>query len=70
MAQKYSIPAYLVFTKEELANMSRLLELTEESMKGLNGIAPQRLRDYGKFFCETMEDNETGREFDGEDSQS
>lgn len=35
LAQQHSIPAYLVFTNEELSIMSRLPELNEETVRGI-----------------------------------
>ncbi len=45
-----AIAPFLVFTNEELAILARLPEVSTESIKGLKGIAPQRLKDYASYF--------------------
>ena len=50
LSTQRGIAPFLVFTNEELAILSRLPELNAESIRGLKGIAPQRLRDYAPFF--------------------
>ena len=69
LAQQHSIPAYLVFTNEELAILSRLPELTDETVRGIKGIAPQRLKDYVRFFY-TVSHAEASGGTDAPDSQS
>lgn len=69
LAQQHSIPAYLVFTNEELAILARLSDLNEETIRGVKGIAPQRMRDYIHFFY-TARHAETSGEPDAPDSES
>lgn len=52
LAQQKACPAYLVFTNEELAILARQPELTDDSVKGLKGIAPQRLKDHVFYFLD------------------
>lgn len=68
VAKKFSLPAYLIFTNEELAVLSRLPMLTEETAKSAKGIAPGRLNDYLPYFMEDFNryTDETGGELDGE----
>lgn len=65
LAQQLAIPAYLVFTNEELAILSRLPEISDDSIRGVKGIAPQRLKDYIKYFY-----GKTGGKSDAGDSVS
>lgn len=69
LSDKNSIPAYLVFTNEELALLAKIPELSEDTTRNVKGIAPQRLKDYIRYFY-TVEDAEASRETDSENSQS
>ena len=42
------MPAYAVFTDEELAGICRLAELTEKSLATLPGIGEKKIIRYGK----------------------
>ena len=68
LSLRFSIPAYLIFTNEELAILARLPELSEESVKGIKGIAPQRMKDYMKYLIETLKEDEESGEPDAPDS--
>lgn len=70
LAQQRAIPPYLVFTNDELAILSRLPELNAETVKGLKGIAPQRMKDYIANFYNLTNDAETSGPADAADSQS
>ena len=50
IAQQRAIPPYLVFTNEELAILARLPAVNDETVKGIKGIGPQRLKDYVTYF--------------------
>lgn len=69
LANRLSLPAYLVFTNEELALLAKIPELREDSVKSLKGIAPQRLKDYVKYFY-VVNNGETSGQPHAEDSQS
>ena len=49
-ATKNAIPAYLIFTNEELATLARVPVLNAETVKGVKGIAPSRLKAYVEHF--------------------
>ena len=68
IASTNNIPAYLVFTNEELALLAKMPPLTEENTRQVKGIAPQRLKDYVRYFIETGNGEESGTS-DGADSQ-
>lgn len=61
------IPAYAVFTDEELAQICRLQEITQESMQKLKGVGEKKITRYGSYFTG---ENETRKKFMGEDSGS
>lgn len=67
LATQNSIPAYLIFTNEELAILARLEELTAETVKQVKGIAPSRLNAYIENFY-VVTDAEEGGKSDAEDS--
>ncbi|MBO5591566.1 MAG: HRDC domain-containing protein [Prevotella sp.] len=69
IATQESLPAYLVFTNEELAVLAQLPAVNEETTKHVKGIAPKRLGDYVKYFYDTTGDGEAGGKPDGEDSR-
>ena len=68
LAQQHNIPAYLVFTNEELSILSRLSQLNDETVRGVKGIAPQRLKDYVRFFYDVSHAEASG-ELDVANSQ-
>ena len=69
LSQQYSIPAYLVFTNEELSILARLPELSAEAVRGVKGVAPQRLKDFIHFFYSESH-AETSGEPDAPDNES
>lgn len=69
LADQNSIPAYLVFTNEELALLAKMPELSEETTKHIKGIGSQRLKDYIHYFY-TVQDAEESGAVDAENSQS
>ncbi len=50
LAQAEAIPAYAVFTDEELAQMAKLEELTLATMKKVKGIGQKKVEKYGAHF--------------------
>ena len=67
LATKFSLPAYLIFTNEELAILAHVPELNEESARLVKGVAPSRMKDYVKYFY-VVSDGEAGGQLDAEDS--
>ena len=47
MATEDGIPAFAIFTDEELAGMARLQEITTSSMKSVTGIGDKKTARYG-----------------------
>lgn len=56
LAQEEDLPAYAVFTDEELAGIAKVEELTLAKMKAVKGIGEKKLEKFGKFFVETDKD--------------
>ena len=52
LATQRSVPAYLIFTNEELAILAKIQDLSEETSKHIKGIAPSRLKDNIEHFQE------------------
>lgn len=48
LASKDAVPAFAVFTDEELAQISRLEAITCETIKSIKGIGEKRIEKYGK----------------------
>jgi len=67
LATENSIPAYLIFTNEELVTLARIPELNTESVKEVKGIAPSRLKMYIEHFF-VVADAEENRESDAKNS--
>lgn len=68
IAKDDAIPAYAVFTNEELSNFSNLIELNEQSMKTVEGVGEKKMEKYGKRMLELYtaigKPNETNSLFD------
>jgi len=52
LANEDGVPAYAVFTDEELAGIARLGELTESGMKSVPGIGEKKVARYGRQMIE------------------
>lgn len=52
LAADDGVPAYAVFTDEELANITRLPELTAKSMESIPGIGEKKVIRYGRPMIE------------------
>ena len=50
LSQKEGIPAYAVFTNEELAKLAKLENLTLAGMKKIKGIGEKKVEKYGGHF--------------------
>lgn len=65
-----AIPPYLIFTNDELAILAHLPVVNEETIKGLKGIAPQRMKDYIAYFYNVTNYAEESGTPDAADLQS
>lgn len=69
VARQRALPAYAIFTNEELAVLSRQPVLTMELQKGVKGVSNNHLNDFLAYFLPKLPD-ETSGAFDGTDSAS
>ena len=54
LAQDDGIPAYAVFTDEELVGIAKIEDLTLTKMKTIKGIGEKKIEKYGKHFLEPI----------------
>lgn len=52
LAAEDGVPAYAVFTDEELSNIARLEELTEKGLASIGGIGEKKIERYGRPMLE------------------
>lgn len=61
IAQDEAIPAFAVFTDEELAELAKLPEFTLSKMKTIKGIGDKKVEKYGEKFTKAIEADEKNR---------
>lgn len=63
IAESEAIPAYAIFTDAELAELSKLPELTLETMQKIPGIGKKKIEKYGTVFVQDQQtaESETSR---------
>ncbi len=69
LSKANNIPAYLVFTNEELAKLAKVSELDASTVRTVKGIAPSRLKDFVHHFYVVTDGEENGQPH-AADSQS
>jgi superfamily II DNA helicase RecQ len=47
IAQEEAVPAYVIFTDDELAQFAKLPKITQTAMLGVQGVGKQKLEKYG-----------------------
>ena len=70
IAERDAVPAYAVFTDAELAELSKIKDLSEKGMMDVAGIGKKKVEKYGHFFCtllNNIKDEKSGKS-DSEDS--
>lgn len=55
VAKDDAVPAYAVFTDEELAELAKLTPLTVADMKKIKGIGEKKVEKYGHHFIKSMD---------------
>ncbi len=60
LATERGVPAYLIFTNDELSILAHVPVLNAETVRNVKGIAPSRLNDYVAFFFNSTEDEKSG----------
>jgi superfamily II DNA helicase RecQ len=58
IARKEVIPAYAVFTDQELAALARIENLTLDNMKKVKGVGEKKVEKYGAHFVAQPDENE------------
>lgn len=56
LAQSESVPAYAVFTDEELSMIAKLERVTLDGLKTIKGIGPKKIERYGQYFVTNLPD--------------
>ena len=54
IAEDEAIPAFAVFTDQELSEISKIGEVHLDSLKKINGVGPKKIEKYGIRFCELI----------------
>ncbi|MFN8349047.1 MAG: HRDC domain-containing protein [Spirosomataceae bacterium] len=60
LAVEESLPAYAIFTDEELANLAKIGDLTLKSMQLVKGIGEKKAEKYGRHFLTESYDKKSG----------
>lgn len=71
IANDDAIPAYAVFTDEELASIAKMPELKKELLLSINGIGEKKVEKFGNRFIEILKqtgNDQTGRKLDATNS--
>ncbi len=50
LAQEEAIPAFAIFSNEELAGLAKLQRITLSNMKSIKGIGDKKVEKYGQYF--------------------
>lgn len=61
VAADEGIPAYVVFTDEELAGLAKLDTITPQNMLSVKGIGDKKVEKFAKYFITKDQSNETTR---------
>ena len=59
LAQDEGVPAYAVFTDEELSNIAKLEVITVAAMKKIKGIGDKKVEKYGHHFVKIKTDEKS-----------
>jgi len=68
VAAEEGIPAFAVFTDEELAGLAKLDAITKRTMLSVKGIGDKKVERYSKYFIKNSAKDETTGTLDFEDS--
>lgn len=58
LAQSEAVPAYAIFTDEELAELAKTAVLTKSAMLKINGIGEKKVEKYAQYFIARSAENE------------
>ncbi|MBN1467017.1 HRDC domain-containing protein [candidate division KSB1 bacterium] len=68
VAAEEGLPAYAVFTDEELAGLAKLDVISRKTMLSVKGIGDKKVERFGKYFIQKTEKDETTGTPDRENS--
>lgn len=60
LATEESLPAYAIFTDEELSNLAKIETLTLTKMKAVKGVGEKKAEKYGHYFLTESNDKKNG----------
>lgn len=60
IADDEGIPAFSVFTDQELSEMAKVKDLSAATMKAVKGIGEKKMEKYGRFFTSKPGEDEKG----------
>ncbi len=68
IADKESVPAFVIFTNNQLAELAKLPEMSLDSMKKVPGIGDNKIEKYGQLLLDALEqpkpeNNETDKPY-------
>ncbi len=72
IAEAEAVPAYAIFTDAELAEISKLQEVTTDTLRTVSGVGQKKIEKYGIRLIESLRQymDETGRISDAADNKS
>ena len=59
LAQKEGIPAFAIFTDEELSNLAQMTSLTYQGMLQIKGIGSKKVEKFGVHFIPKVDDEKS-----------
>lgn len=63
IADDEAVPAFAIFTDQELSEISKIAEVNSASLQKINGVGSKKIEKYGVRFCElinNIDENEEG----------
>lgn len=61
LAQDESLPAYAIFTDDELSNLAKIEDLSMANMKNVKGVGEKKVEKYGHHFIKALKDEKDGK---------
>jgi superfamily II DNA helicase RecQ len=59
MAEELLLPAYVIFTNEELSQFAKMKELDASLLQSVHGVGPKKVERFGKRFIELYQSQTT-----------
>lgn len=61
LAQDESLPAYAIFTDEELSSLAKIEDLNMTNMKNVKGVGEKKVEKYGQHFIKELKNEKDGK---------